>query len=178
MRLLRIHDRRARLAEAYPSESPFDRYDQLCVYSYNFDKASFPARSAYRAIARSTVDHAMILLMQLYGASDPTIDHTYIESIAKQYYAPALSAIARKEISLTTGDEYRDGIEANKAVCYVAPAPRVAFEKTWFAQGTSKQEIEKFFQTMKTRLFWNNLSDAEKQAFKERMKLRGLTGIQ
>ena len=158
------------------SESPFDRYDQLCVYSYNFDKASFPARSAYRAIARSTVDHAMILLMQLYGASDPTIDHTYIESIAKQYYAPALSAIARKEISLTTGDEYRDGIEANKAVCYVAPAPRVAFEKTWFAQGTSKREVEKFFETMKTRLFWNNLSDAEKQAFKERMKLRGLTG--
>ena len=158
------------------SASPFDRYDQLCVYTYNFDKASFPARSAYRAIARSTIDHAMILLMQLYGASDPTIDHTYIESIAKQYYAPALSAISAKEISLTTGDEYRDRIEANKATCYVAPAPRVSFEKTWFEEGSSRREVETFFSTMKARLFWNNLSNAEKQSFKERMRLRGLTG--
>ena len=158
------------------TDSPFDKYDQLCVYMYNFDKSALPARGAYRAIARSAMDHAMALLMQLYGAIDITLDNTELLNLVEIYYAPAVRAIDRQKVSLVTNDEFRDSFEANRATCYVAPSPRVAFEKTWFADGTSRADIEKFFSTMKSRLFWNNLTSSEKKSFKERMKLRGLTG--
>ncbi len=161
------------------STNVFDSYDQLCAGTYLFDVTALPDRELYRSSARATLDCAMTMLLQVYGLYDnsPAVD------LYENYYIPAVTTIINNPAKRTVAPQLQD-----KAYFYASDKePMVNFSTVWYdydteaaaASEANRREIEKkvkeYYEYIRQRLFWSNLSDDAMREVKIKLKGMGYT---
>lgn len=161
------------------STNVFDSYDQLCAGTYLFDVTALPDRELYRSSARATLDCAMTMLLQIYGLYDnsPVLD------LYENYYIPAVTTIINNPTKRTVAPELQD-----KVYFYASDKESmINFSTVWYDYDTeaaaaseeNRREIEKkvkeYYEYIRQRLFWSNLSDDAMREVKIKLKGMGYT---
>lgn len=157
-----------------------DKYDQLCRSTYIFDATALPARELYRANTRAVLDSAMSMLFQIYGGLDiNTVNkNVTLKGLYQNYYLPAIKNLESKTVKL----DYSDSQVKGRLNFYPSTTPSnfVTFSLLGYdydinaAEDPAKrQEIEKnakkYYDDIRERLFWSNLSDSVRNEVKHRM---------
>lgn len=159
----------------------FNKYDYLCTKLYLFDITAIPAREAYRASARTVLDYAISMLMQVYGGLnlEELSNSVVFNDLYDNYYIPAVGIIENSEVKRVMD------VPGYENMLYFYPSDeqknvyfsllKYEYDVTEAATSEAKRkEIEKkataYYENMRKRLFWSNLSSGTLKSVKDRLK--------